>query len=212
MDKTALTQRAFNAASVGDVESVIEYLESDLAVDVRSVFQTCLIHIAAKDGRLSLLKALVERGADVNALDYGGMRRTPLHWACQKGHVKCVEVLVAAGADTTAQGKGWAKLVQGQECGEMVDCRSPFEHSAASLCSSQLVRLALEHPTWTPEIHKHFPSEFKEVCKDLVMCVASHSLDDSKGCSFGMIGMDQCREIISRLAYPLTAWLDAEDT
>jgi Ankyrin repeat len=33
----------------------------------------------------------------------GGMRRTALHWACQRGDVKCVEALVAAGADTTVR-------------------------------------------------------------------------------------------------------------
>lgn len=29
----------------------------------------------------------------------GGMRRTALHWACQKGDLQSVEALVAAGAN-----------------------------------------------------------------------------------------------------------------
>jgi ankyrin repeat protein len=37
-------------------------------------------------------------------LDFGGMRRSPLHWACHGGHVALVELLLEAGADTTVGG------------------------------------------------------------------------------------------------------------
>jgi hypothetical protein len=38
----------------------------------------------------------------------GGMRRTALHWACQRGDVRSVEALVSAGADT--------KVIPGAKC------------------------------------------------------------------------------------------------
>ncbi len=46
------------------------------------------------------------------------------------------------------QGKSWAKLVQGQRCGRLVQSDSPSEESPAELCRSNLVRCC------TP-IHAH---------------------------------------------------------
>lgn len=65
-----------------------------------SVYQSTLLHGAARQGHTGLAAELLRRGADPNALDFGGMRRTPLHWACRGGHVGLVELLVAAGGDT----------------------------------------------------------------------------------------------------------------
>ncbi len=42
-----------------------------------------LLHIAAKKGNLSMLKLLVERGAQVNIQDESG--NTPLHYATANG-------------------------------------------------------------------------------------------------------------------------------
>lgn len=64
------------------------------------MYQSTLLHAAARHGHAPLAAALLARGANANALDYGGMRRSPLHWACRGGHVALVELLVAAGADT----------------------------------------------------------------------------------------------------------------
>lgn len=33
----------------------------------------------------------------------GGMRRTALHWACQRSDIRCVEALTEAGAGTTVR-------------------------------------------------------------------------------------------------------------
>lgn len=68
------------------------------------MYQSTLLHAAARHGHVQLAAALLQLGADANALDYGGMRRTPLHWACRGGHVQLVELLVAAGADTKVRG------------------------------------------------------------------------------------------------------------
>ena len=70
------------------------------SIDTRTLYQSTLLHVAARHGHAELARALLARGADVNALDYGGMRRSPLHWACKGGHVALVELLVEAGADT----------------------------------------------------------------------------------------------------------------
>jgi hypothetical protein len=74
------------------------------SIDTRSVYQSTLLHTAAKHGHVELARALLQRGAQVNLLDYGGMRRSPLHWACHGGHVALVEVLLEADADTSVGG------------------------------------------------------------------------------------------------------------
>ncbi len=48
-----------------------------------------------------IVKALVARGADVNATGAGGV--TPLHVAASRGSAELVRLLVAAGADTEAR-------------------------------------------------------------------------------------------------------------
>jgi ankyrin repeat protein len=47
-------------------------------------------------GRLSLVRSMLERGADVNFVDDDGF--TALCVASQEGHLEIVDVLVAAGA------------------------------------------------------------------------------------------------------------------
>ncbi len=60
------------------------------------------LHRAAGSGRLSEVRALLARGADVNARDYRGW--TPLHLAARQGHAGMVELLLKHGADPDVQG------------------------------------------------------------------------------------------------------------
>lgn len=58
------------------------------------------LHLAASDGYLRDVLALLENGAEVNARDNDG--RTPLHWPCYRGHFEVVQALIAHGADVNA--------------------------------------------------------------------------------------------------------------
>ncbi|MEO0166844.1 MAG: ankyrin repeat domain-containing protein [candidate division WOR-3 bacterium] len=53
---------------------------------------------AAKDGNMFVLKAAIEKGADINAKDKYGW--TALMWASINGHTETVEYLKEKGADT----------------------------------------------------------------------------------------------------------------
>ncbi|CAD7697097.1 unnamed protein product [Ostreobium quekettii] len=221
------------AAEDGDLAGVAAGLDAGVDANARSVFQTCLLHIAARRGHHEMVLELLRRGAEVGALDYGGMRRTALHWACQHGHVKCVETLVAWGADTKAQGRSWAKLVQGQRCaggaclaggaarlsagpvsfawsrcGELLDSASPCEQSPSSLCKNNSVRLALERPAWSPQIHNQFPSRFRDAVQLLLMAAGrGDKVPDKTKASICNLSRDAMCVVIRHMAYPLSAWM-----
>eukprot|EP00698_Gefionella_okellyi_P013645 TRINITY_DN3753_c0_g1_i1.p1 TRINITY_DN3753_c0_g1~~TRINITY_DN3753_c0_g1_i1.p1 ORF type:complete len:1021 (-),score=240.75 TRINITY_DN3753_c0_g1_i1:78-3140(-) len=57
-----------------------------------------VLHQAAALGHVDVVKALLRRGADVNAMDTGRIPVTALMAACAYGQVECVQVLLDAGA------------------------------------------------------------------------------------------------------------------
>lgn len=61
------TLEFFNAAERGDLEVVKLFVESGMSVDVADVCGYTALHFAALNGHLSVVKVLVERGADMGA-------------------------------------------------------------------------------------------------------------------------------------------------
>jgi len=55
------------------------------------------LHIACGNGNESIIKYLIEHGANINGEDEWG--ETPLHHACENGHENIVEYLIEHGAD-----------------------------------------------------------------------------------------------------------------
>jgi|GEM_PF-3019995 len=64
-----------------------------------SIWQDALFSAVDRND-LGTLKALIEKGADINVADSRGM--TPLHWACQHAWIEIVKVLLAHGAHINA--------------------------------------------------------------------------------------------------------------
>ena len=63
------------------------------------------VHLAARQGHTGMLKAMIEKGVDVNLAKDAPARTgmTPLHEACAAGHRDVVKLLMDAGADDTAR-------------------------------------------------------------------------------------------------------------
>ena len=55
-----------------------------------------LLHEAVRNNKIECFRALIELGADVNAVTAHG--NTPLHIACLNGHASCADALCKAGA------------------------------------------------------------------------------------------------------------------
>jgi len=71
---------------------------------------------AAKKGYAPIVRAFLEKGADVNAAAENGA--TALHWAAAKGSVDIARVLLAAGADVTrTDAKGLTPLALAEQKG-----------------------------------------------------------------------------------------------
>lgn len=226
----ALAPALLAAAECGQTAEVLQLYDEGgyRSIDTRSVYQSTLLHTAAKHGHVELARALLQRGAQVNLLDYGGMRRSPLHWACHGGHVALVEVLLEADADTSADGRSWSKLVQGSRCGSLIPKDQPTE-SAVSLCRTNAVRLALTRPTWHPSIHVMWPPRFKDAARLLLLVSSSYpsgqgaadcccaargsttiSSTEKPGSSpyTGLrLAPDTLLEVLRHAAYPVSAWI-----
>ena len=61
------------------------------------------LHIAAVQGSTEMARLLVERGAEVNAVNEDG--HTPLYYAARHGHRRTADALIAAGARGSALGE-----------------------------------------------------------------------------------------------------------
>lgn len=71
MGSTALETCRLLLAAAGDVQAVQEYLDGNPhQLENRTVFQSNLLHIAARNGHPALVRELLQRGIDMNALDF----------------------------------------------------------------------------------------------------------------------------------------------
>ena len=71
---------------------------------------------AARSGHTSTVKALLDAGADLDAVDVHGF--TPLRWAILNGHASAASGLCAAGADCTAPLAGMTPLMLASATGK----------------------------------------------------------------------------------------------
>jgi len=92
------------------------------------------LHSLAGDGRLDVVALLVERGADVNALDG---ETTPLYWAAVYGRTEVAELLIAKGAKVNGFDSADSPL------------QTAIEHN-----HPQVIRLLLKAGTLLPKADK----------------------------------------------------------
>src|SRR5215470_7941538 len=95
------TRTLHKAAEDGDLATALRLLGDDpYLVKSREEYKLTALHRAAAAGHAELVKALLDRSAQVDARDYGG--GTALHSAAGKGHADAAAVLLDKGADPSA--------------------------------------------------------------------------------------------------------------
>lgn len=88
-------------AADGTVESVQKLLDSGSSTEASNEdMKVTPLIAAAHAGNLKVVEFLIERGANVGAVDAGG--KTALHWAALRDHAEVVGVLIKSGADVNA--------------------------------------------------------------------------------------------------------------
>lgn len=88
---------AFSRQVVQNPEATRRALAGGVEVNRMDADGLCLLHHAARMGRVDSLRQLLAAGADVNALSYMG--DTALHWAVLERELACLSTLLDAGAD-----------------------------------------------------------------------------------------------------------------
>jgi ankyrin repeat protein len=105
------------AALRGDAVMIDELFGAGALIDARDHDGGTPLHEAAAWGLTDAARALVDRGADVNAVE-GPSNRTALHWAARADHRPLADFLLGAGADPNATTvAGWTPLHEASAIG-----------------------------------------------------------------------------------------------
>lgn len=98
----AMNQSLHIPAGKGDLEKVKAELASGKDVDAKDIVGQTALMYAAEQGRLDVVKYLVENGADVNAQSDRRGRGTALIYASAANRITTMEYLLEHGADINA--------------------------------------------------------------------------------------------------------------
>ena len=89
------------------------------------------LHLAAFFGQIELAKALLNRGAAIEARSTNAMGNTPLHAAAAGAHLPLVMLLLEQGADANArQHGGWTALHAAAQTGNRAMAETLLVHGA----------------------------------------------------------------------------------
>ncbi|XP_063639975.1 palmitoyltransferase ZDHHC13 isoform X8 [Pan troglodytes] len=98
------------ATQYGIFERCKELVEAGYDVRQPDKENVSLLHWAAINNRLDLVKFYISKGAVVDQLG-GDLNSTPLHWAIRQGHLPMVILLLQRGADPTLiDGEGFSSI------------------------------------------------------------------------------------------------------
>ncbi|XP_076175196.1 uncharacterized protein LOC143150636 isoform X2 [Ptiloglossa arizonensis] len=95
------TTAFLRAVRSGNLERVIEFLDTDLDINTANSNGLNALHLASKDGHVEIVTELLKRGAKVDAATRKG--NTALHIASLAGQAEVVSILIQYGAAVNIQ-------------------------------------------------------------------------------------------------------------
>lgn len=131
----AAIPKLFKAAGAGDIATVNRLLEAGAGANERVSSGATALIVAAQNGHDRVVRALLAKGADINAATSGEAStsgRTALHFAAQEGRADVVVTLLFHGAAIDAKtGNGYTPLILAAESGETAIIRTLVEKGAS---------------------------------------------------------------------------------
>jgi len=126
------TLAIFAAAILGDVEELEKLLAGNRALgSALSTDGWTPLHLAAFFGKKDAARALLNRGAVVNARSTNAMQNTPLHAAAAGRASEVAKLLIDHGATVNArQHGGWTPLHSAAQNGDLELARTLVENGA----------------------------------------------------------------------------------
>ncbi|MCP4981490.1 MAG: hypothetical protein GY935_13460 [Gammaproteobacteria bacterium] len=98
----AMNERLHLPASAGDMDKVRTEIEGGRDVDSKDAAGQTALMYAAENGRIEVVKYLVSKGADVDAIAGGFGRGTALIYAASTNRLEVISYLIKSGADVNA--------------------------------------------------------------------------------------------------------------
>jgi ankyrin repeat protein len=89
----------------GDIISLRRELDTGASANLSNQFSWTLLMLAAMQGNTSIGELLIQRGADINAINDSG--ETALSLAAHGGHIPFIRVLLTNGATTDCHPHGY---------------------------------------------------------------------------------------------------------
>ena len=139
----------FQNCAAGRTEAVLDEIDRNpKLLESHSSDGWTPLHLAAFFGHPELAKALLNRGAQIEARSTNSMQNTPLHAAAAGAHLSTIELLLVQGADANArQHGGWTAL-----------------HAAAQTGNRPMAELLLAHGA-----HKHVQADNNQTPLDMAL-------------------------------------------
>eukprot|EP00798_Chlamydomonas_sp_ICE-L_P022789 gene22789-biopygen31438 len=131
----SLDIQLLQSSRAGDVYEVVSLIERGADVNCKDIGSTqCTggrtpLHNAAREGHVECIKALLDRGAEVETQDNYG--RTPLQDAAWKGNVECIKALLDRGAEVNTQDSVGSTPLHKAACNGHVECIKALLDSGA---------------------------------------------------------------------------------
>lgn len=159
------------ATQYGAIDRVTELIEAGADVNEPDSETVTLLHWASINNRKEIVKYLIGKGADVNAIG-GELASTPLHWATRQGHLATVTLLVKAGADPTLRD------ATGFACIHLA-AQSGFTSIVAYLVAKGINPNSSDRSAMTPLMWSAYKINNLDPTRLLLVLGASHSLTDN---------------------------------
>jgi len=196
-----------DAASKGDQKAVNAALKAGASVDHKSAEGATALMLATAANQASVAKALVAKGADVNAVESEG-GRTALMFAADNGNSALVKLLISKGANVDAKAKDGRTALLIAVNGEYFDIVKALLDKGADVNAQDgkgntaLIRAsqgcapdameAVGEKSERPGHAKRCPKEMKSLVKTLLDKGANPSAKNSDGFTPVLSAMSSC--------------------